>query len=190
MRGRGQEGMTLVEVLVAATILVLGIGATVTALTGARRLSQKSERKEQAVSYAQRDAESFRIYNRWEDVGTSTLPASGDAANPSVLVVTINGQQVLRVKPLNSLLTAGTYYQRLAPLVPTGPPSTENITIGNTKATVTRIVSYEEQCLLNTVCVGNPSAKRVTVRVQLDPINGVTPAPVIAQAIIANQKAV
>ncbi len=181
----GQDGMTLIEVLVAATILVLGIGTAVTALNGSRRLTLKTERKEQALSYAQADAESFRSL-KYGDIGTLTPPTSGPASDPATLVITLNGQQVLRVKPLDALVT-GNRYQRLA-----GPgvvPQTESITIGNTKGTVERIVTYEETCALNTVCTGSPTAKRVTVRVQLNPANNVTPAPVVAQTIIADPAA-
>lgn len=59
-RARAEEGMTLIEVMVAAMVLVVGILALLTTLTSSGALTSRSERESQAVDFAQQQVESLR----------------------------------------------------------------------------------------------------------------------------------
>ncbi len=57
---RREDGMTLVEVLVAALVLVVGILSMATVLTRSAALTTTSEREAQALDYAQQQIEQLR----------------------------------------------------------------------------------------------------------------------------------
>lgn len=56
----GEDGMTLVEVLVAAVVLVTGVLGMLTVFTGSAQLNSRSARLAQATDYAQRQIELLR----------------------------------------------------------------------------------------------------------------------------------
>ena len=61
MRRLGRDdGMSLIEVLVAATILLVGIMSLTTVFTSATELTSNSKRESQAVDFGQRQLESLR----------------------------------------------------------------------------------------------------------------------------------
>jgi Tfp pilus assembly protein PilV len=59
-KARAEDGMTLIEVMVAALVLVVGVLALLSTLTSTQALNSKSERESQAVDYAQMQVEQLR----------------------------------------------------------------------------------------------------------------------------------
>jgi prepilin-type N-terminal cleavage/methylation domain-containing protein len=58
--GRDERGMTLIEVMVAAVILVVGILSMLTVFTSSGALTTKSEREAQAADFAEQQVELLR----------------------------------------------------------------------------------------------------------------------------------
>ncbi|MDX6639651.1 MAG: hypothetical protein QOF12_662 [Solirubrobacteraceae bacterium] len=58
--GRDERGMTLIEVMVAAVILVVGILSLLTVFTSSGALTTKSEREAQAADFAEQQVELLR----------------------------------------------------------------------------------------------------------------------------------
>lgn len=206
MTRRGEGGFTVVEVLVAMTILLVGIGATVTALTGSRRLTQKSERTDQGVAIAQREVERMRSM-KFENIATKTLPdaTTGQPAGLNLLVA-ISGVIRLQVNvpqhaetlvPADS--TNGVAQQSC--IAPASDPDTSacplagRISSGQTRGTVYRYVSTATSCiqaLITSLCVDlntngdtTQQGKRITVVVKLDAITGVTASTIQTDTVVA-----
>ena len=57
---RGESGMTMVETLVAMSILIVGLVGAFGAFDGVRRLGTIAEKKQEASRYAQRELEHMR----------------------------------------------------------------------------------------------------------------------------------
>lgn len=75
-RLRADEGMSLIEVLVAATVLLVGIMSLTTVFTSATELTSNSKRESQAVDFGQRQLELLRALP-YESVAMSSC--TGDA---------------------------------------------------------------------------------------------------------------
>jgi Tfp pilus assembly protein PilV len=73
---RGERGMTVVEVLVAAVVLLAGVLAAFSVLVGSRDLTTTAERLEAATHIAERELESMQAL-RWVNLAHPTAPASG-----------------------------------------------------------------------------------------------------------------
>jgi prepilin-type N-terminal cleavage/methylation domain-containing protein len=92
---RDERGFTIVEVLVAALILALGLGAALLSFGAPQKLGQVAERESQAAAIAEADLESIvgRPYN---NIAVSSLPAhaadpdTNNPANPDFFVTTDN----------------------------------------------------------------------------------------------------
>jgi prepilin-type N-terminal cleavage/methylation domain-containing protein len=86
---RGEDGFTLIEMLVAATLLAIGIGATITVLNASGRSGGVAERQQSGVALAQQEIESIRALP-YEQVGMSSVTwpvASGPSDDPSTRIV-------------------------------------------------------------------------------------------------------
>ncbi|CAB4868232.1 unannotated protein [freshwater metagenome] len=80
MRRLGRdEGMTIVEAMAAAMVLLVGVIGTFTAFDGVRRLGTVSEKKESASRYVQSELESLRALG-WTNLRlTAAVSASADS---------------------------------------------------------------------------------------------------------------
>ena len=79
-RLRSEQGFGVVEVVVAAAVLLMIAGATLATLTEAEQSSSAAEQHEAAVSLAQREVEKLR-QNGWSGLGLVNTP-TGTAASP------------------------------------------------------------------------------------------------------------
>ena len=200
-----QDGFTLIEVIVAATILVVGIGATFTALAGSQRLTVKAERVDQATAIGQREIERLRALP-FGDVGTTTFPTTTSTLPPLIDVTAfaaVAGGLRLKLgvpahgeEPVTT--TNGVPFSScIAPAsVPdsTACPTAGRINSGATRGTVLRVVTYATSCsVVNLIdlCAyqGDPTVqgKRVTVFVALAGVGGQTaPKPVRVDTVVAS----
>lgn len=93
VRSRGEDGFTIIEVLVAALILVLAALAVFIGFAGAIHGIQRGREMQQGVSVAQREMERIRIMN-FEDVGltsTTVTPGSAEETKNPLSRVSQNG---------------------------------------------------------------------------------------------------
>lgn len=79
---RREDGFTLVEVLVGALILVVGLVGTLAALDGGSHVSSVSQRQQRALSYAQQDIEALTARS-WDELALDALPSQQPDATPS-----------------------------------------------------------------------------------------------------------
>lgn len=205
-----QDGFTLVEVLVAAFLVLVGLMAILAALDVSARTALSAQRHEQGISYAQRELEKLKTYP-YAQLALSSAPAhqaDGNPANdptpnaprnPNFYVVdpgtfqikadyqNRNSAQVTAVP--EPLVTGGT--------VDPGPTAFAD---GATTGTVYRFITYrKENCGAITVagvtvlnpCPGLDNSKRITVAVVLNRVgNDAGPAkPVWVSSVVTDPNA-
>lgn len=166
-----EAGFTLVEVMVAALILVLGAFATFGVLSAATRNGQRAEASQVALNRAQQEMERMRSYTYEELAMTETPPHSSSKLNPNFRV-SDNTFAITR-RPL------GNY----APMVANGgslygggfiekgqvSPGPTSFTSGDVSGQVFRYILWrnDNQCP-ETTCPGTQDFKQVIVAVKLD----------------------
>src|SRR3712207_3125931 len=80
---RDERGMTIVELMVAMLICVVGIMATVALVDRSRAVSTKAEAREMAAHHADRELEEIMAMP-WDQIAHNpTAPADTGAANPA-----------------------------------------------------------------------------------------------------------
>ncbi len=161
-----QAGFTLVEVLVAAFLVVVGLVALLAAFDATGRTALAAQRHGQAVSYAQREIERLRTLDYDTQLGVTSLPAgaasTGNAAgdptpdnpvNPLYYVTGTSLKVMANYSNRNSGLQAG-ISPNPEPLVgPADPkltdprvnPGPEPFVDGPTTGKVYRFVTYRKE---------------------------------------------
>lgn len=82
-RLRSESGMTLIELMVAAMICAVGIGATIGVLDTSRTVSVKSELRQTMAHHAEREIERA-LELSWDEFAHTATPASSPTAgNPA-----------------------------------------------------------------------------------------------------------
>jgi prepilin-type N-terminal cleavage/methylation domain-containing protein len=170
-----QAGFTLVEMLVAMVVLLIGIVATFGVFASSKNATLASQRHEVAVHEAQREMERLRAF-RYTELGLTSMPStSTDPDNPNYRVQSGNkfrsktnpapcggsGQPPCNLD--EDLVSGG--------LIDPGP---ETFTVGETGQAVTgkvyRYITWrDENC---TTCTGTQNTKRVFVAVTIDAVPG------------------
>lgn len=135
---QGEEGFTIIEVLVAAFILVLGALAVFMAFAAGVHNIQRSRETQIGVSVAQREMERVRVTG-YDEVGTTTLPAfSATTTLPENRITTVSSKQYFNLK------RSGTAEPRLL-LEGKLEAKTENVkSTDGTVVTVYRFITCEE----------------------------------------------
>ena len=73
---RDERGMTLIEVMVASSLLLVGVLALLAVFSTSGKLNTKSEREAQATAWAQRQIEAYRALP-YANLATSTCTGTG-----------------------------------------------------------------------------------------------------------------
>lgn len=118
---RRDDGFTLVEVMVAAMILVVGLLGTLAAMDSGKRSTTASQRAQQAFAYAQGYVEQMAA-TKWSELALSATPATG-AAPPRSYVTCGGGACSLAIH---------TDFVDSASPAPTGVTSPEQVLTGGT----------------------------------------------------------
>lgn len=170
------DGFTLMELLVAVTILAVGLTAIIGSIDRSTQLTLGAQAREQMSAYGQRELERLRTIP-YADLGLVSLPAAsgsglspddGEQGNPRSPNFYVNGTR-FRVK---------SDYANSASAPPPGVPSTgeemntpgqvaagpEAVSVGQIKILVYRYVTWRDDpgCAN---CAGDQDTKRVTVAV-------------------------
>ncbi|MGI8632634.1 MAG: type IV pilus modification PilV family protein [Solirubrobacterales bacterium] len=172
---RSQDGMTIVEVLIAIVILVVGILAFFLTIDSSTRATYNSERFQTANNIAQREMEALRRLD-YDELAMTGAPAYN--ANPDDPRYRVNGTKF-------ALTSDGTNKEDLivnGGAVPTGydgegdtiadgvvSPDPETFNTGRVDGRIFRFVTWEEDEECMTICAA-AGHKRVTVAVKLDPV--------------------
>lgn len=164
---RRDEGMTMIEVMVATMILITGIVGSFGAFDGIRRLGTISEKKQEASRYASREIEHLR------SLGFSALQLSASPAVASDSRGTVasgnytppNGGTASPLRIAGSCPTA-------AACVDPGPTAW---TAGNASGFVYRYITTEDDTTCGAPCTPAVDRLRITVAVTVNsphnPIN-------------------
>ncbi|MEX0744452.1 MAG: type II secretion system protein [Phycisphaeraceae bacterium] len=168
-RTRMQQGFTLVEVLVAATLSSVGIAATIGVFGSSHKASIMSQQREVAVQQAQATIDRVQLMD-YTDLALSTQPAYDP--DPNSPFNRVSGSN-LNVKPgLSEPLVVDTN----AGQVFTGP---ERFTVGSGGAQISgylyRFITWRDENCPTGTCDGTENTKRLTVAVTID-ASGTLPA--------------
>lgn len=212
---RDEDGFTMVEVIMAAALIltiVLGLLAAFDAMT---RMAHAAQRHQQALAYGQREIERLRTLDYQTQLGLTALPiASADDGNdPSFpsnnpadpnFYVSAGGLKIMaRYSDKTSGLQAGVS-PNPEPLVGPGDPKLtspqvapgpQSFNAGGLRGKIHRYVTYVAQhCPATTVsgitdpCLGGAATKRITLALILDrPGNGAGPEkPIWISTVVAD----
>ena len=181
---RNDAGFTLIEVLIAVTVLSFGVAATIRAFGAAGRTTLSSQAQQVAVQQAQAELERIAVLPYGELALTETPLSSGDPHNPGYKV---SGSSFTVRSGLSEalVLTAG---EGAAPRVVPGP---ETFAVGTGGGTITgkvyRYVSWRDESCPLSLCEGTENTKRLTVAATVDaPTRTDSRPPVWVSTIIAD----
>jgi prepilin-type N-terminal cleavage/methylation domain-containing protein len=180
-----QDGFTLLEILVAATVLAIGTLGAVAVFSTSQKLSLVSERQTTMTQIAQREIERIQGL-RFHQIGLTSAPSSStDSANPDYYVVA-GSPPSLKWNRSSSL--------------------TESLDVDATNGTVSHVQNWSEttqggtfsgqiydyvtwtndsQCAPG--CPANQNYKRIVVAVTM--ANGLHPNPVYVTSVLADPQA-
>jgi type II secretory pathway pseudopilin PulG len=162
-----EDGFTVVEVLVALLILVLGAIAVLTAIDAATRNTYRADQKQVAINRAQLELEQIREMP-YQDVALDRAPAFVNDKTDPRYRINGSGQFALGwngTTPSNYATMDVDLNSDPANLISPGPTS---FTSGDVSGKVYRFVVWQDDpgCLV--VCPGTEDYKRVIVVVTLD----------------------
>jgi prepilin-type N-terminal cleavage/methylation domain-containing protein len=167
---RSDRGFTLVELLVAVTLMSVGVAATVGVFGASGRTTLGAQRSDVAVHKAQAEIDRLASLKYGELALTAAPTTSTDPENPNSRVT----GTTFKVKAgLNEPLVVTPGTGQTAKVVP-GP---ESFTVGAGGSAVTgklyRFVSWRDEGSCsnssNALCTSGQDTKRVTVAVTVDP---------------------
>ena len=184
----GERGFTLIEVLIAAIIMLVGIVATIGAFGASKHTTLVAQRTEVAVHQAQRELERMRAH-KYDALGldTSTGPShSNDPADPNYRIQP-SGQLRIRQGPpaLDEDLV-------LLDSEPDGKidPGPTNYTIGEGTGAVTgkvyRYVTWRDEACPSGICDGTRNTKRLVVGITVDRGSIGPRSPIWVSTIVTN----
>jgi type II secretory pathway pseudopilin PulG len=175
-----EDGFTIIEVLVAALILVLGAIATFGVLASATIDNQRAKATQIALNKAQEEIEALHSLSDEELALTSTPPHSNDEGNPNYRVS--NGKFDIKrgppaAEPKELAVEGGTLYPDKRIEHAAVSPGPTSFTSGDVSGQVYRYVVWrnDPSCSPET-CPGEQDYKQVIVAVKLTPKgNGSSP---------------
>ena len=165
---RRDAGMTMIEVMVAMSILITGVMGAFGAFTGLQRLGTISEKKQEALRYAQREVEHMRSLG-FANLSLSATPAAMSDSRGIVASGNYTPPNGGTASPLRigSGCTAST-------CVDPGPTAW---TAGNATGFIYRFVTTEDDTACGSPCTPAIDRLRVTVAVTVssphNPLNAV-----------------
>lgn len=215
---RGQDGFTIVEVLVAALLVAIGVIALLGSLDAVSKTNVAAQRHQQALAYGQREIERLRTLDYRTELGLTSFPAaSGDGIvagdptpnapkNPNYYVSGTGLKIMASYSDKTSGLQAGVS-PNPEPLVGPGEatltsaqvnPGPQAFTLNGTSGKIYRYVTWRsEHCPASTTsgianpCDGTKDSKRITIAIVLDAVgNGAGPGkPIWLSSVVGDPNA-
>jgi prepilin-type N-terminal cleavage/methylation domain-containing protein len=166
MRARSERGFTLVEVLVAMTLMSVGVAATLSVFGSAGRTTVIAQQNDVAVQQAQAAIDQISTMS-YSKVGLTSTPSS--SASPKNPGYRVSGSTLLIKTGLSETFVLSTDTgQSQAAVNPA--PSTFAVGSGNgtISGKVYRYVTWRDENCQSGVCDGSQNTKRITVAVTID----------------------
>jgi type II secretory pathway pseudopilin PulG len=169
-RDSREAGFTIVEVVVAALVLVMGTLATFGLLSAATKNTQRAKASQVALNRAQEEIEALRSLSNEQLAMTATAPPSSDPLNPGYRVS--GGQFALTREPPGN---DATMVVNEHPLYGGGSieggivnPGPVPFTSGDVSGKIYRYVVWQNDDSCGDECPGEQDYKRIVVAVKLD----------------------
>jgi prepilin-type N-terminal cleavage/methylation domain-containing protein len=181
---RGDDGFTLIEVLIAVAVMSVGVAATMRVFGAAGRTTVRAQQQEVAVHQAQAELDRLAGLAYGELALTSAPASSSDPNNPGSKV---SGTSFVVRSDLTEALVLAPGAGATAKVEP-GP---ETFAVGSNAATTTgklyRYVTWRDETCPLSLCEGAQDTKRVIVAITLDGIaTSSPPAPVWVSTIVVD----
>jgi hypothetical protein len=179
---RAQDGMSMVEVLVAAALLTVGGLGVLSTTGGSKRVTISTERNQLTVAYAQREIERLAALP-WASLGLNALPAPETDATPADEAPSTPAAYLTDCTPTgcSALRVLQEPSDRTSPPPAGVPAAGEPIVTGGSEAPlatatvaghsarvyryVTRVAERCLQTAAGTTCAPTTSTKRITVAI-------------------------
>ncbi|HET7510600.1 MAG TPA: hypothetical protein VFJ65_10170 [Solirubrobacterales bacterium] len=167
-----EDGFTIVEVLVAALILVAGAIATFGVLASATVNNQRAKATQVALDKAEQEIEKLRSYSDEELALTTAPPHSSEEGNPDFRVS--NGKYAIVRSPASEykemVVEGGVRYPSETIEDAAVSPGPTSFTSGDVSGKVYRYIVWrnDSSCAAET-CPGEQDYKQIIVAVKLDP---------------------
>jgi type II secretory pathway pseudopilin PulG len=165
-----EAGFTIIEVIVAAFVLVMGSLATFGLLSAATKNTQRAKATQVALNRAQEEIEAMRSLSNEQLAMTATAPPSTNPLNPDYRVS--SGEfALIREPPGNNatmVVNGGSLYGGgfvKGGIVDPGPVP---FTSGDVSGWVYRYVLWQNDTACGASCPGEQDYKRIVVAVKLD----------------------
>lgn len=171
--GDSEAGFTIVEVMVATLVLVIGAFATFGLLSAANRNTDRAKASQVALDLAQQQLEALRSLPNEELALTSTPPHSSDSLDPDYRVNASSGTFAVSRQPLGSyrklVVNGGPIEGESEAVVEDGvvPPS-EAFASGDVTGTIHRYVVWGNDAACGKECPTSQDYKQIIVTVKLD----------------------
>ena len=177
MRLRDEQGIGMIEVMMAALVLVVGVVGTFSTFDGVRKLGTLGEKKQTATRFAQSEIENLRATG-WSALQLSAAPTAFSDTRGTVAGATYAPPRSGAAQTLTVAASCPT----AASCVTSGPTAW---TYGNASGSVYRYVTSSRDTLCGADCpVGGIDHKRVTVAVTVNGPNAPKAAIVISTIVI------
>lgn len=171
---REERGFTIIEVLIAALILVLGAIATFGVLASATVTAQRAKGTQIALDRAQQEMERLRSLSDDELALTTTPPHSNEEGNPGYRVNNGNGKFALQrgavpTEYKEMVIKGGVRYPNETLESGTISPGPTNFTSGDVSGQIYRYIVWrnDASCPAET-CPGEQDYKQIVVAVKLN----------------------
>jgi prepilin-type N-terminal cleavage/methylation domain-containing protein len=163
--GKYEHGFTLIEVLIAVTVLSIGVGATMRVFGAAGRTTLSAQAQHVAVQHGQAELERLGTLAYGELALTGNPMQSSDPLHPGYKVSgTSFAVRAGLSEPL--VLVAG------AGATPKVEPGPQTFAVGTAGGTITgklyRYVTWRDETCPLSLCEGGENTKRLTVAVVVD----------------------
>jgi prepilin-type N-terminal cleavage/methylation domain-containing protein len=168
MRTRSEQGFTLVEVLIAMTLMSIGIAATLGVFGGAGRTTVVAQNNDVAVAQAQAAIDQISTMN-YDKVGLTSTPAS--STNPKNPGYRVSGSTLLIKTGLSETFVLSTDTGQSQAAI---DPTPTSFAVGSGDATITgkvyRYVTWRDENCQSGICDGTQNTKRITVAITIDQV--------------------
>jgi type II secretory pathway pseudopilin PulG len=168
--GRSEEGFTVVEAVIGAMIMVVGMLATFQILDSATRNAARAEGTQVAIEVAQREMEELRALDYDEVALTATPPTSSNPSDPrnrvsgSTFALNRDG-----TNPATMVVNGGSIFGGGTIIGGVVNPGPETFSSGQVSGRIYRFVVWRnDPACTESLCGGGQDYKEVVVAVRID----------------------